>query len=92
MFAHPSKASPFGCVVGLLGGFTLVFGGFMWWGLYKALQIEDVEKSAELVRNFGIWGGAATLLGIVIIIVGWRMAWKSDMSSPNDPDKGAVRF
>ena len=54
--------------------------------------MEDEAKSAELVSDLGIMGGISFLVGLVLIIIGWRLAIIADMSDPDNMNKPIVRF
>ena len=92
MIAEPNHASPFGCVIGLFGLMALTISGYCWISYFKVAKIEDLEK-AESYQAFLFKLGAGTLVvGLVIIVLSWKMIRGADLSSPRDPDKPTLRF
>ena len=88
----PNKATPAGCVLGLLGfaliGYALACG----WVCYRAIQSTEIVQKGSLLRFYGISCGVSLVGGLWLLRLGWRMALDSDMSDPDDPDKPSLRF
>lgn len=87
-----TKATPAGCLVGLLGLVLSGGGGIMAWGCYLAQGKVDVEPGAELVWGFGLGALVSGGLGVLLLVVGFKMALRSNMSEPDDQEKPMVRF
>ncbi len=88
----PTKATPAGCVIGLMGialvGYAIVCG----WVCYLSIQSTEIAEKGRLLRFYGISCGVSLVVGLWLLRLGWRWALKSDMSDPDDPDKPVMRF
>lgn len=89
---EPSRASPFGCVVGLFGTLTMAISSLFWRAFYLSFKLEDAERGAEVRETMAIWGASTAALALLLFFLCWRMVRSADMSSPSDPDKAKVRF
>ena len=92
IYQPPTRATPFGCVIGFFAIFPLVLTGFFWWGFFVARTIEDPERAKHLMKVFGILGPVSPVVGIALLVIGWKMAMGADHSSLSDPSKPKVRF
>lgn len=87
----PTKATPAGCVIGLVGialvGYAITSG----WVCYLTVQSAEIVEKGSLLRFYGISCGVSLVGGLWLLRLGWRMALDSDMSDPDDPDKPIMR-
>lgn len=88
----PTKATPAGCVIGLVGialvGYAIASG----WVCYLTIQSAEIVKKGSLLRFYGISCGVSLVGGLWLLRLGWRWALEADMSDPDDPDKPVMRF
>jgi len=89
---HPTKASPFGCVVGFFGLMTLGLSIYCWISFFRAFGIEAPEARARAIGFFWKPGMVTLLVAMVLFIITRRMLASVDMSEPNDPDRQKIRF
>ena len=89
---HPTKASPFGCVVGFFGLMTLGLSIYCWISFFRAFGIEDPEARARAIGFLWKPGAVTLLVAMVLFFITRRMLASVDMSEPNDPDRQKIRF
>ncbi|MDA7881550.1 hypothetical protein N9A94_04530 [Akkermansiaceae bacterium] len=92
LYSMPHRATPGGCLLGLLGLASLIFGGICIWGLFVAVDVPPSKSDPELIMKLAFGSAIGVSLGIFIIRWGWRLAIRSDMSDPDDQDKPLMRF
>jgi hypothetical protein len=88
----PTRSSPFGCVVALFGVMSLILSGFFWRGFFLAERIADADRAERLQETMSIWGGTTAVIGVVILILSWKMVRATDMSDPGNTNRPKVRF
>ena len=88
----PTKATPAGCVIGLVGIALVFYAIVCGWVCYLGIQSTEVVEKWSLLRFYGISSGVSLVGGLWLLRLGWRWALKSDMSDPDDPDKPVMRF
>ncbi|MFO1485488.1 MAG: hypothetical protein U1F71_19150 [Verrucomicrobiaceae bacterium] len=83
-YGYPTRATPAGCVVVLVGialvGYSLVCG----WICYLAVQSKDILEKESLLRFYGISCVVSLVGGIGLLRFGTRKALEADMSNPDD--------
>lgn len=97
MFDPPElkRAVPGGCVLGLFGLFAWVYAGLCGRAIYLAggLPPAEAAQEADTVKWLWIQGTAALVTGAVMLVCGWRLALRADMSDPADNQrKPLIRF
>lgn len=84
LLGTPTKATPIGCVVVLVGialvGYSLVCG----WVCYLTVQSTEAQDKASLLRFYGISCIVSLVGGIGLLRFGSRKALEADMSNPDD--------
>ncbi len=84
LFGVPTKATPIGCVVVLVGialvGYSMVCG----WICYMAVQSTEIQEKESLLRFYGISCVVSLVGGIWLLRFGSRKALEADMSEPDD--------
>lgn len=88
----PTKATPAGCVIGLVGVALVSYAIVCGWVCYSAMQSTEIVEKGSLLRFYGISCGVSLIGGLGLLRLGWRMALVSDMTDPDNPDKPSVRF
>ena len=89
---RPTKATPAGCVIGLVGIALVGYGVVCGWVCYLGIQSTEIVEKGSLLRFYGISCGVSLIGGLWLLRLGWRWALDSDMSDPDDPDKPSLRF
>jgi len=89
---HATKATPAGCVIGLVGVALVGYGIVCGWVCFLTVQSTEVVEKGTLLRFYGVSCAVSLVGGLWLLREGWRMALDSDMSDPDDPDKPSVRF
>ncbi len=87
-----NRASPGGCVIGFFALLLLGFSAVGFYAAYKASLLEDEEKGARLMSELIKIGGICALVGLVLLIIGWRLAVNADLSDMGNPNKPKIRF
>lgn len=87
---QPTKATPAGCVVGLLGVAFLVMSTALGFVVYKILAQESIDWS--LLWKCGLGALGCFILGLLIIRFGLKLALNADMSDPYSTTKPKMRF
>ena len=88
---HPTKATPFGCVIGFFGCLSFLASGGLWWIYLRAGDLEDLEKAAALRSDAALLGSLTAIAGVLICWIGYRLAMGADMREPYHPDKPKMR-
>ena len=94
MFNQPTQSTP--------GGFLFVFFGMLsWvvsglaryasWLIYKKQYIQHVEVEYHL-RPVLITAIVAFLVGVALIVIGLRMAWRTESYDMHDPKEPWLKF
>lgn len=76
-YSTPTKATPGGCLVGLLGLASMIFGGVCTWGLFVAVDVPPSKSDPELIMKLGFGSAVGVSLGLFLIRWGWRLAIRS---------------
>lgn len=90
-----NRATPFGCVLGLMALFCVVFIVLGVWGLVRWFDLP--KDTREVNAYFWVMLGSTTF-GIVSFTLFTWLAWKSWRGmdfrdyDPDDPDGPAVKF
>lgn len=84
LFGVPTKATPVGCVVVLVGIGLISYALMCGWVCYLAVQSTEVQDKTSLLRFYGISCVASIVSGIWLLRFGTRKALQADMSNPND--------
>lgn len=83
-YGHPTRATPFGCVVVLAGialiGYAIACG----WVCYLTVRSTEVEEKTSLLRFYCISCVVSLVGGILLLRFGTRKALEADMSNPDD--------
>lgn len=92
MLERPTKATPAGCVIGLVGMALLGYAIACGWVCYQVIKSTELVEKGSLLRFYGISGVASLSGGLWLLRLGWRWALEADMSDPDDPGKPTLRF
>jgi hypothetical protein len=88
----PTKSVPGGCVVGLFGLFAWAYAGVCGYLLYRAFQVEDWEKKKHLIYTCSLHCGVAFIVGLILLIVGWKLAIRVGDYDAWDPKEPMMKF
>lgn len=80
----PTKATPIGCVVVLVGIALLGYAVICGWVCYLTIQSTEVEEKGSLLCFYGISCLVSLVSGIWLVRHGARKALDADMSDPDD--------
>jgi len=89
---QPTRATPAGCLVGLLALASFIFSGIGIWGLIVAWNTPDKNRPEDLVTTLILIAIFGSLFGIILLWLGWKMALSAHMKDPDDRKKPMVRF
>ena len=92
LIREPRKASPAGCVVMLLALLPLALSGICTWGLVVALDVPPESEIRIAPWKFGLAGALLLVLAGAMLVAGWKMAMRADMSDPWSDEKPKARF
>ncbi|MDB6135625.1 MAG: hypothetical protein JWM59_3868 [Verrucomicrobiales bacterium] len=81
-------------MLGLFGLFAWVYAGLCGRAIYLAgrLPAAEAAQEADTVKWLWIQGAAALVTGTVMLVCGWRLALRADMSDPENQRKALIRF
>lgn len=69
-----TRSTPAGCIIMLTGFAALIYGGLAGFALWKIARAADPAKYEE-IRGVLVWHcGVASALGIVLLVLGWRLS------------------
>jgi len=88
----PTKATPAGWGIGLLGIALVGYSLFCCRIFYLITQATEITGRGSLLRFYGSLIMVSLFGGLWLLRLGWRWAMKSDMADPDDPGKPSVRF
>ncbi len=88
----PTKATPAGCFIGLVGIALDGYAIFCGWIFYLITQATNLTGKESLLRFYGTLCVVSLVAGLWLLRLGWGWALQSDMSVPDDPDKPVMRF
>jgi ABC-type branched-subunit amino acid transport system permease subunit len=86
----PSKSVPGGCVIAFFGLGAWCYGALAGWAAWRVAQKDPTSEHL----TFLIWSGAAAiLLGLILLVIGWRLAMSLNRGyDPGDRDEPRVKF
>lgn len=84
MMGVPTKATPVGCVVVLVGIALIGYAMACGWVCYLTVRSTEVEDKINLLRYYGISCVVSLVSGIWLLRFGTRKALEADMSNPDD--------
>lgn len=74
-YRTPTRPTPAGCLIGLLGLASILYGAISTWGLFKAVDLPPAESDPELIMKLGL--GSAIGVGLGLLLIGW--SWRVTM-------------
>lgn len=72
-YPTPTRATPAGCLVGLLGLASIIYGAISTWGLFKAVDVPLAESDPELIMKLGLGSAIGVSLGLYLIRWSWHL-------------------
>ncbi len=94
MFDQPTQSTPGGFLFvffGILSWVISGLAGYASWLIYKKQYIQHIEVEYHL-KSVLIVAIIAFLMGIILIIVGLRMAWRVGAYDTHDPKEPWLKF
>ncbi len=93
MIDYPTKSVPGGCVIGLFGVGAWALAG----AAFYVIWLSKTEKYAHRhidTTFFWTTGIVSLLIGILLVVIGLKIALKTDYRGydPNDPDQPRMKF
>jgi len=86
--AIPTKSVPGGCLIGLAGLASWIYAAICGFILYRIWKLDQIAAREELFRHLSWHAGIASIAGLLLLILGWRLAMKTgsyDHSNPSEP-------
>lgn len=90
---RPTKSTPGGCIIVLLGMGALAFSGLSFFAAWLVYSRQAGERFADHANQLAIFGSLALILGFILVVVGWKLTKNLDSSyDPDDPDEPRMKF
>jgi hypothetical protein len=89
---RPTKSVPGGCVIGLLGVGSWIYAALCGFVLWRLWQKGQVETRQELFQQMGWQGAIAAVMGLLCVIIGWRIAMRTGDYDHWDPNQPRAKF
>lgn len=90
--AYPNKSGPGGCVVGLFGLLAWAYAGLCIYAIGKKYGSENATGAPEFPWDLAFHALVSFLVGLALLIVGWRLAIKVGGYDSWDPDEPRMKF
>lgn len=89
----PTKSAPGGCLVALFGLGALAFAGLSFFAAWLIYSKQAGERYMDHATQLAIFGAVALILGIILILAGWKLSKGIDSSyDPGEPDEPRIKF
>lgn len=89
---RPSKSVPGGCVIGLFGVGCWAYTGFCGFVLFRIWQRGQIEARWEIFNQLTWHAAIAFVLGLVVLLVGWRLAMRTGTYDHWDQNEPRAKF
>ncbi len=82
------RSVPGGCVIALIGLISWIYTALCGFALWRAWHAEQLSEKSAIIKTLAIHGSISLALGLVLAVVGWRLAIEVlpyDQSGPKKP-------
>lgn len=84
----PTRSAPGGCVIALIGLISWIYTALCGVALWRAWHAEQLSEKSAIIKTLAIHGSVSLALGLILVVVGWRLAIEVppyDHSDPKEP-------
>lgn len=89
---RPSKSVPGGCVIGLFGVGSWLYTAFCGYVLFRIWQKGEVEARREIFEQLTWHAGVAFVVGVLALVIGWRLAMRTGAYDHWDQNEPRAKF
>ena len=92
MIGYPTKSVPAGCVIGLIAVMSWIYAGICAVGVWRAMHSEALPDKEKVVHLLAWHCGVAIIFGLILFLIGWRLAGRTRPYNEWDPNEPRMKF